>query len=386
MNKRAQSSGSTAATLIGIITILLIFYILFLPPSAREELLSDRIPAEPADTAQAMTILKASIGKLAYVGENEFEHYLPNLYLYESRSAELLTSISPFKITKTIYKTDKKEHTFLIADPANTQNTFLSITTPKYEGILRIKFNEMDIFEGVIRQTNPPPILIDTKYLKEKNTITFSLEGFGMPSREYEFSEAKIIGDVRDTSRLSGKSSIPIGQAEYSSIGRAWIDFYAACNQLDVGILEITLNDRKIFTGVPNCESLNRKDLYREDLKPGKNDIDIKISSGSASIEQIKIKTILDPTKSFADYFNIHSDIYAQILNRNKNIKLSIKFVDDKRLKNAKLNINGRLYMIDQKTPEYKIDITSEIEEGNNYIELTPLTELNIMKLEITAE
>ena len=41
MNRRAQKihSGSPAAALIGIITILFIFYILFLPPAERKALL-----------------------------------------------------------------------------------------------------------------------------------------------------------------------------------------------------------------------------------------------------------------------------------------------------------------------------------------------------------
>jgi hypothetical protein len=82
----------------------------------------------------------------------------------------------------------------------------------------------------------------------------------------------------------------------------------------------------------------------------------------------------------------VNSNLYNQITSGARRANLLIKFVDDSRLKNARLNINGRLYMIDQRTPNYRVDITNDIEEGNNYIELTPLTELNIVKLEITAD
>lgn len=383
MRKRAQSA--TAATLIGIITILLIFYILFLPPAERQALLSDANVSETGEVIQKQVLLKAPIGKLDYVGETEFDHYLPNIYLHESRSAEMLANINPFNIKKTVYKTDRKEHTFKISDPENTQNVFLSITTPKHEGILNIKFNGLDLFEGEVRQTNPPPIPIKKDYLQEKNTIAFQLEGFGIPTREYEFSEAKIIGDVLDVSRLAGKSTIPISNAEYNNMDRAWIDFYPLCDQFKVGVMDILINNKKIFSGVPECESLNRKDIYKEDLKPGKNEIEIILSSGSASIEQIRVKTLLGETKSFMDYFQADSRLYNQVISGTRRANLLIKFVDDSRLKNARLNINGRLYIIDQRTPNYRADITDDIEEGNNYIELTPLTELNIVKLEITA-
>jgi hypothetical protein len=383
MRKRAQA---TAATLIGIITILLIFYILFLPPAERKALLSDADVSETGEPIQKLVLLKAPIGQLDYVGETEFDHYLPNLYLHESRAAEILANINPFTIKKTVYKTDRKEHTFKIADPENTQNVFLSMTTPKHDGILNVEFNGLDLFEGEIRQTNPPPIPIRKDYLKETNTIAFQPEGFGIPTREYEFTEAKIVGDVLDASKLSGKSTIPIGNVEYSNMDRAWIDFYPLCDQFNVGVMDILINNKKIFSGVPECESLNRKDIYKEDLKPGKNEIEIKLSSGSASIEQIRIKTLLGDTKSFMDYFNVNSNLYNQITSGARRANLLIKFVDDSRLKNARLNINGRLYMIDQRTPNYRVDITNDIEEGNNYIELTPLTELNIVKLEITAD
>lgn len=387
MKKRAESSpGATAASLIGIITLILVFYILFLPPSAREELFAEDNLSETGEIVQTQVLLKATIGRMEFVSDNEFDHYLPNLYLHESRGAEILANINPFTLKKTMYKTDRKEHTFGIADPANTQNVFLSFAAPVHKGILKIKFNDMDIFEGEVRQTNPPPVPINKNYLKEKNTVVFTLQGFGMPTREYELQDVKIIGDVVDVGKLAGKIDLPISQVEYNNLGRAWIDFYPLCDQFKVGTMDLLINGRSVFRGVPECDSLNRKDLYKEDLRVGKNDVEILLSSGSMSLEQIRIKAILDPTKSYMDYFNVDSKLYETVVDGINDAELLIKFVDDNKLKNAKLNVNGRLYMIDQRTPTYRVDISNVIEEGNNYVELTPLTELNIIKLEITAE
>jgi hypothetical protein len=387
MRKRAEvpTQSATAATLIGIITLILIFYILFLPPGEREALLSDQNLTETGEVIKKTVLLKAPIGKMEFVSENEYDHYLPNLYLQESRSAKILADINPFKIRKTLYKTDKKEYTFGLTDPENTQNVFLSYAAPIHKGVLKVQLNDLDIFEAEVRQTNPPPIQIRTEYLKQTNTISFQLEGFGMPAKEYEFTEAKVIGDVLDKSRLIATSSIPINQVEYNNLERAWLDFYPLCNQLTVGTLDIFINNKAIFSGIPDCESLNRKDIYQEDLKVGKNDVTIQLSSGSASVEQIRLKTILDTTKGFMDYFNVNSKMYDEIRRGYRDVKLHIKFVDDNKVKNARLDVNGRLYMIDQRAPSYRVDITDVIEEDNNYIGLAPLTELNIIKLEITA-
>jgi len=388
MKKRAEArSGGSAATLIGIITILLVFYILFLPPEARQELFAEGENYTAAgEVIQKQTLLTAPIGRMDYVGEADFDHYLPNLYLYESKKAEILANIDSFTIKKTLYTTDKKEYTFGIKDPKNTQNVFLSFAAPTHEGILKIKFNDYDIFEGQIRQNNPAPVTISKNYLQEKNTIAFYLEGFGMPAREYELTDVKIIGDVTDMGKLAGKITFPISKEEYNNLERSWIDFYPLCDQFKVGVMDIYINGKNIFSGVPDCESLNRKDLYQEDLKQGKNEIEILLSAGSLSLEQIRIKTMLDTAKSFMDYFDINSELYQTIENGVNDAKLTIKFVDDAKLKNARLNVNGRLYMIDQRDPTYRVDISNVVEEGNNYIELTPLNELNIIKLEITAE
>ncbi|MBW2986176.1 hypothetical protein KY333_02285 [Candidatus Woesearchaeota archaeon] len=387
MKKRARAQQSaTAASLIGIITIILVFYILFLPPSAREELFAEDNFSETGEIMQKQYLLRAPIGRMDYVGDTEFDHYMPNLYLHESKKAEILANINSFTIQKTLYKTDRKEHTFGIADPANTQNVFLSFAAPLRKGILKIKFNDYDIFEGEVRQNNPPPITINNNYLKEKNTLVFYLEGFGMPARQYELNDIKVVGDVKDMSKLAGKISLPISQEEYNNFERAWMDFYPLCDQFKVGVMDIYINKRNVFSGVPECDSLNRKDLYKEDLQIGKNEVEIILSSGSASIEQMRIKTMLDTTKSFADYFIVDNKLYTTIIDNLNDVRLTIKFIDDNKLKNARLNINGRLYMIDQRTPTYTVDISDVIEEENNYIELTPLTALNIIKLEITAE
>ncbi|MBW2973313.1 hypothetical protein KY346_02890 [Candidatus Woesearchaeota archaeon] len=388
MKKRADGApvGATAASLIGIIALLLVFYIIFLPPGERAALFADENLSETGEVIEKKVLLQAPIGKIEFVAENEFDHYLPNLYLHESRGAEILTTINPFTIKKTIYKTDRKAHTFGIADPANTQNVYVSFAAPVHEGALKVRFNDMDVFEGEIRQTNPPPIPISKNYLQKKNTISFQAEGFGIPTRKYELTDVKIIGDVLDKSKLSGMIDLPISQVEHNNLERAWMDFYPLCDQLSVGTMTISINDKSIFSGVPNCESLNRKDIYKEDLKAGKNMVEIMLSSGSASVEQIRLKTILDPTKGFMDYFNVNSVLYEQIADGIQDAELVIKFIDDNKLKNARLNVNGRLYMIDQRTPTYRADISNIIEEGNNYVELTPLTELNIVKLEISAK
>lgn len=63
-----------------------------------------------------------------------------------------------------------------------------------------------------------------------------------------------------------------------------------------------------------------------------------------------------------------------------------MEFVDDGEKKQAQLNVNGKFDAINQIDPEYEKDITTLVREGNNYVEIKPFTELNIVKLTIKAE
>lgn len=382
MNKKAQ-----VGALIGIITLLFIFYILFLPPAEREALLADEEITElPPGAPGSNVLLLAPVGSLEFVGARERDHYLPNIYLQEGREAQILTTLSPFTISKGLYGDAFKEITFPVADPANTGNVMLSFQTPVHKGTLVISINGFQIFEGSITVQNPAPVSIRPEYLRQQNTLKFEVQGFGIPTKTYEFRDIKVIGDVTDVRKQRALETIPISEEEYNNFESAFLDFYPLCSQATVGAMEITLNDEIIFSGVPACESLNRQDIFKEDLKLGKNVLTIRASRGSFGVEQLRLKTFLKPSKGFIDYFNVEPRLWDAVQQGAASIVLDIQFVDDRRLKGAQTNINGRLDVIDQREPRFTRDITPVIVEGNNFIEILPLTALNIVKVEVRVE
>ena len=130
----------------------------------------------------------------------------------------------------------------------------------------------------------------------------------------------------------------------------------------------------------------NRQELYTEDLRQGKNTLIFKITKGSYRIEQVRVRTNIKPVKAFVDFFDVKSILYNNVLDQKKRIVLDIEFVDDGRVKRAETNVNGKLDVIDQRQPTFTRDISKVVREGNNYIEIRPLTELDIVKLEVRAE
>ncbi|VVB81457.1 Uncharacterised protein [uncultured archaeon] len=387
MNRRAEKfmTGNPAASLIGIITLLFIFYILFLPPSERQTLLEGE-NATSGVTEAELTLLDAAPGRLAYSAKTVFDHSIPNVYLVETRNAIILAKENPFVVNKGWFGEQRKSMVFSVQDLTNTENVILGFQAPERAGTLQISLNGQLIYESKVGLQNPPPVSLPKTLLKDTNILEFAVIGGFFSKKKYSLSDVKVVGDITDLQRQMAMNTFTISNTEHDNLDNAYLNFYPICDQKSVGILDIELNGKIIYSAAPACDSPNRQDLYAEDLRIGKNTMLFRITKGSYRIEQVKARTVLKPVKAYIDFFNVKSSLYNDILDKDRIVLLSIEFADDGTSKRAEVNVNGRLSMIDQRDSKYERDISSLVREGNNYIEIKPLTELDVVKLLVRAE
>jgi len=384
-NKRAvgTQTGGPAVTLIGAITLLFIFYILFLPPESREELLKG---TNVSGTLGASTLLDESPGRLEFTEKGVFDHPLSNMYLSETKNAHVIAAENPFTVTHGWFSEQRKTMTFTITDIEHTDNVILSFQAPKRAGALVVLLNNQPIFQGQLNVQNPTPLVLPKQLLTPVNQVEFSVTGGTFSTQEYSLADIKIIAEIAEAEKQTAINTFTSSGPEIDHFDSAFLDFYAICEQETIGPLHIELNGKTIYSSTPACDSLNRQDLYKEDLLRGKNTLLFTSTKGTLRLEQLRERTILKPAKTFIDYFTITSDQYDDIIHGNTDIVLHIEFVDDKQNKQSQLNVNGKYTIIDQDDPTFEKEITTQVHEGNNYIELKPLTELNIVRLKVTAE
>lgn len=276
--------------------------------------------------------------------------------------------------------------TFTLHEPEKTENIMLSFQTLERAGELIITLNGQPIFQGYIPVQNPPPVILPKQLLRSTNQLEFSVTGGFFSKKKYALTDIKVVGELVETERQTSSSTFTISESEKDHLDNAFLDFYAICEQQDVGPVTIELNGKAVYSSTPSCDSINRQDLYKEDLRESKNTLTFKITKGSYRFENIRVRTILKPVKSYIDYFTLKSELYDDILDRDFRVILRMEFVDDGEKKQAQLNVNGKFDAINQIDPEYEKDITTLVREGNNYVEIKPFTELNIVKLTIKAE
>jgi len=384
VNRRAQRppSGGSAATLVGIMLLLFIFYILFLPPQAREELLED---GSNGLSYEEGLLLNESPQSLSFTDKSVFDHNIPNLFLSAQTNAIVIAQENPFAIYKGWFGEKRKSIRFSIDELEQTENIILSFQAPVRHGTLVIELNGQTIYEAQVNLQNPPPVRLPRQMLSESNQLEMSVTGSWWSTREYELTDIKIVGEVTETATQIAETSFRVSNVEYDNLEKSFLDFYPVCNQRDVGVLTIELNGRIVHSSAPSCDSLNRQDLFQEDLKRGKNTLTLRITQGSYRIEQIRVRNILEPVETYIDYFYVPSSVYNDILDDERDAMLFIEFVDDRKAKRAELNINGVRDVIDQTDREYEKNLRRVIREGNNVLEIKPLTDLDILKLEVRA-
>ncbi len=392
MKKRGtiEPSGASAASVVALLTLLLVFYILFLPPEERQRLLEgENVTGKiPVSAERPKVLLLANIGTLEFFGQNEVEHTIPNLLLTETSSAAVLQSFNTFVVTKSLFSEKPRAVEFQLQNVQALQNVKLVFQAPESSGTLLIKLNGIALFEGSVSAVLAP-IEIPAAQLRERNTLEFSVSSPGIAfwrTNSVQVDGLQLIADVKDIARQSSYNVFTVDREEKQLFNKATLSFFAVCQQQQVSSLEVRMNSRTAYNSVPDCDTLNRFELFGDYLQEGQNTLEFTAARGTYRIEQIKIKTGLKEPKPFVQFFELNTTEYNKTAGKNQKLILQLEFVDDNKDKQAEININGLLVFLDQKEKTFRRDISINAREGNNYIEIKPKSTLHIVKLEVKLE
>jgi len=379
--------GSSAAVVIGAITVLIIFYIVFLPPAERAVLLGTESLSGDGTTGTSFTIYEKAIGKVDYSGARYYDHTIPNLFLSETTDTKSLKEFSAFLTQNGWFVKNQKELEFSLTNLQNTDFVRLSFDAEKHEGILRVTLNNKIIYENEITTFTVAPIELERNLLRADNKLKFEVSGVGLrfwKKNEYSFTNVKILADITDRTKQEGQNLVIIRKEEKDNIESSYLQFDAICQQSAVGPLEVYFNNREVYNAVPDCNTLNRIDVNPEDISEGMNTLRFRTTEGNYRLETMKLRVYQKEGRAIVDYFTIEEEDWEDIKNAETFIR--IRFVDDGEDKTAQLNINGRFKYIDQKEPEYEVKITRFLEQGNNYIRIEPKTSFEIVDVKIYTE
>jgi hypothetical protein len=386
VNSRSSQGGLNAAILVAIIAGLIILYIVFLPGSEREKVMLQK-GAKISDEDKSNTLLKVSPGTLSASSGLEGEKNIPNMFLVETTNAKELEKINPFIVRNGWFDRKAKSIDFSLEDPDNTDNVIVSFTAKKRKGTLTIKLNGAAVFENEIASDISEPVSLDKKLLQKSNSLEFSVSSVGAKfwtTNEYSFENVRIIGDITDTSRQESTNIFTLSDSEFASMDKATLRFIPYCGNVnELGTLDIFINNKKLLSSVPVCDNSYKQSIPKSALNDGENNIVFKTNKGSYSVEQVRVSLEFKEPTVKTYYFEIDSGTFKQIRDDDRDVELTIKFADDKTEKMAKLDVNGHAETIETDKALFTKNIDSRVSEGNNFVRLEPLNDIEIAELKI---
>lgn len=390
---RKAQGGINAAILVAVIAGVIILYILFLPASERESLLENKSVKKTTseEEEEENVLLREFPGRIDIVEEIE-DKTIPNVFLVETTNAKELERINPFIVRNGWFDKKSKIVSFGIDDLENTDNIILSFNTKKHEGILTISLNNEIIYESDISSETVAPIRLNKNILREQNTFEFSVSSVGIRfwrTNEYSLDDIKIIGDITDRSKQESRNVFTLTGTELNNIEQAELRFVPYCRRVaDVGILDVIVNNKNIYSAIPDCDYPHTLPLSLGILNVGENKVIFKTNKGSYSMEQIKIEFDKKEVATIKYYFDelVNQSLIDAIEDEEKDVILTMEFIDDDENKMADLNINGRFLTLDDDERIFTKNINDYIEEGNNFIEIRPRTKLDIVELRVEIE
>ncbi|MFW5746415.1 MAG: hypothetical protein ACOCWQ_02575 [Nanoarchaeota archaeon] len=323
MNRRAEgpSYKSGGPTLI-LVTLLVIMYIILLPPDAREELLGDPvtdiddgISGDIPSVGEETEFVFAGPGRVDVASRDAYDHDIAAIHLSSRTDAKVIHASNPFQVKYTVFEHKPHQITFSVDDPGLVDNPIITFSATRHSGTLTITLNGHQIFSGDISAEGQAPIRIPDGLLLERNIMIFDVESPGWAfwsSNVYSIQNLRIQADVSDVSRQKSTATFSLGADEVHALKEAKLRFLPECQQLEVGRVAAYLNGDLVADRIPDCGVFNTYILDHEDLRRGNNRLDFELSEGNALLDRMEILTNIDEeANDVTYYFDLDSDLFS---------------------------------------------------------------------------
>ena len=377
-NKLAQSANHAGVTVI-LIAVIIIFYILFLSPAERAELLGEPIPGTGGPGSPipgAKTVLFSQTpGRLYPPSANFVEHTMPSFLVFTVTNANELKRTESLYVKNSAFS-DKSEEMVFFYDPRTTNDVKLSFNVREHSGMLIIWINEYKIFEAEVTEGSPKPIALPKEYLTSKNTLTFQVSTPGAAFwrvNEYMLDNVLVSGKVTDYSGALSEQHFSIPDKEFENLESAVFDFLPDCPPREEGLVQILINNRMIYTGYPDCGVHTSIEVSKGFLNSGDNILVATTNTGSFLIDMPKITTFLKESVQPVFYFNLPAQIFDAMYFGERAVVLTLRFTDATSIKRGNVEINGFKIYFETQDLVYQTFVDPEfLMVGPNSVKITP--------------
>ncbi|MFT4309425.1 MAG: hypothetical protein ACMXYL_02980 [Candidatus Woesearchaeota archaeon] len=375
MRKGASATGPAAATVI-LTGLIIVLYLLFLPPAERDALLGNASPittTDPTVIDPHDRLLQVFPRIIEPIEQRSHNIPLASLVLHTRGEDRELATFSNVDLMSS--RTDKRLLSRDISFEARYtySREMIVLDVEEANAPIIVYWNDQKVYHskprigtliitnfGIIERNNRIRIEVeDPKWYQFFRTNTALINRVQVNAVQYDDIDSRAEQTFvlsRDQSELIESSSIR---------------YYASCQERP-GQLLIRVNNELLQSQAPVCNMDVQIQIDPAMLREGRNTITYSLGSGVLHIDSPTVYFTLERPLEPLYYFEINDDQWKDIRDKKKKGFFEMVFVRGTGQKDIDVIINGRIVRIDTREDRFLREITEYLVQGENYIKLQP--------------
>ena len=385
---RGRGQAAAAAVLLAIIAGSIVLFLLIMDPEERDVLLNDgTMNADGTVSYTGDYLLQEYPGRIEDLSQQEIEHKLPSMHLVVLDQGVVLDNKVALSTKHSMFSETQSNYTVSTPNYALLDSLQLGFTVEDAKGQISMYFNDQLVFQNDVASGDTPVVSIPSNLLQSTNVITIVSEGPGMAfwrTNYVSLQNVKLVAQETDFSQSSADVTVILSESEFENIEYVDLKFQADCRQ-DSGTLSIGLNGVNIYSGAPDCNiAFTPIEIDPAQLVVGQNSLSFSIDAGDYTLSHAELVSNLQEIVYPTYYFQV--DNFEAIENSEEYVKLYLEFSDSTSLKQGVVYVNGYARSFDTRESSYVLDISEEIDGGNNALQLIPDTVLQVRELRVELQ
>ncbi len=389
-HRKGQQEGLNVAVLVALLALFMIGYLILLPPKDREELLNQDFGDDNDGNNGASTtgdlLLSETPGIVRPFADERVRHKLTPIDLFvrdEPMTQDLVPSLF---VSRDIFSDRKQAVNFNIDSKDSLDNAVLYFAVRDARGRLVINLNGREIFND--RLDGLGSIDLPVSLLASRNTITFSTSFALFGSNHYTLDDVKVRKQF-NVRNVKASRTFVVDKNEFDRLTGARLNYFVSCisPSKESTELRIELNDKAFErVSLPCVGDEVTFDIDKDDIKEGRNTFAFSIDAGDFRFTDIEVEAEQEE-KVFPTYnFVVDDDQIKDLEDDDVDAILKMSFLDDRKRKEAQIFLNGNRLFLDTTGSIHTKDISSFLEEGSNELKIIPVSQFEILNLEIRLE
>lgn len=386
------SEGRFIASLILVIAILMILYVLFIPPSERQELLNTNSSSSFDRTASdKIELLSESPGLVSPNQNFGVVHQLPSVNIFVKTEPKVLTLAQSLTVRNSLFSKTFPTTTFESRD-SDLKKVSLAFSVNQPSGELRIFLNGNQFYAEEVMTSGVKVVDVPLNLLSERNRVDFEVSSPGLAfwrTNKYQLTDITLREEFE---RIHAQETrqFTLTSEERENLQSAQLSYFQFCNLAlaeQTAALKVYVNDNSVFSGLIRCISSKQTlELDKSVLVTGVNNVRFLLEQGDFTFNEVQVETKSKDRQNPTYLFSLTRSQFNDLQIGNRSLELQLFLEEAKAEKRARIMVNEADFFMNTEDNSFTQNLREYVVEGTNFIRIIPSNTFNIVGLKVVLD